>query len=873
MPARENGSRRSNSDAAAAGPRPRSNKPDIDPTRSTSRHGLQQPHNNTDSSTDDLPKRHVQLVLPEMQRRSSESRSPSVPYPSFSKQHSREAVRSLDNVQSSNPFTPQATDLSDSKAPKTTRTPPPVPSQSGADAQFRRAQPPPSPPSTTVDQPDLRRAGSGNSMRQAATDAKEHHARRKSADNDTLSSLRQAEEGSGGLKAASARPSASSKSSLRSLFQGRSGMASGKKSPLTKTPLKKTRSPMDSDSPPGKERRRGRAPRLDSNDGYSTSGTDSPRQSRESLAPTSKSTPRPAYDRKAPALSLETHDTQAGISIPPPPPPPPLAASAEAPRVDYLLQYGGLGTAIPKDFVSAFTSVKPQQYQQYMSPKPSSTRHVDLSSTFDPFCHLLDEYSSVLSRHGSMAVATGYKSVARRLLDRLENVFSRNISSETCECVLCRSDRTDTTTADDDTGVSWGEVLELVSGRQDLPPWPPFALPTVGLPGLGIRSFDQQVPMQKLDIDVPEEYREHYIRQSKKTKQAVDKWLAGQPEDPPPPPQEIDDETMIFAMLTYLEADQRRGFTALLRGLSAVPDSRAPTPAQGPGPKSDLLSRTGMALQRLYRLARPPRDPECAMFLLKNRGLHSALATLSAISQHEWDILISGRFDGFLWSGAEENDAPTREASRAAGDATDGASHMGARRPQINGHSYGVPLRTATPGGIAKLTSAGPVQLDEETEIAVLSEIEREIYLGMEALEDAFETLHSKAEGVRNALLQRSAGLALQAQRRKGTGEQEGPQARMGTPAAGLDQLRGRGQAVGAPNGASFGSDDDDDGGMLDGRSELAPDDSASNVGWREREKRNQRYKKRSSRRTERRTPAPVEEEDEEEPPPTRARR
>jgi hypothetical protein len=118
-------------------------------------------------------------------------------------------------------------------------------------------------------------------------------------------------------------------------------------------------------------------------------------------------------------------------------------------------------------------------------------------------------------------------------------------------------------------------------------------------------------------------------------------------------------------------------------------------------------------------------------------------------------------------------------------------------------------------------------------EIAALAEVEREIYSGMEALEDAFEALHLKAEAVRLALRERGAGLSLANQSRRGYFVE----ARLGTPASAYPW--------------ESGTDDD----FLDDTQSLAPDDSASNISSNRR--------RRPKRRTERRTPAPVEEEDE----------
>jgi len=143
---------------------------------------------------------------------------------------------------------------------------------------------------------------------------------------------------------------------------------------------------------------------------------------------------------------------------------------------------------------------------------------------------------------------------------------------------------------------------------------------------------------------------------------------------------------------------------------------------------------------------------------------------------------------------------------------------------------------TPNPSGLS-ISAPGPVQLDEDTEIAVLAEVERAIFTDMERLEDAFELLHGRAERVRELLRERSAGLSMQAQLRRGGSGVEEIGVRAGTPASGF---------------TAFEEDDDD--GMPDTMS-LAPDDSASNVSF------NRRYRKRH----ERRTPALVEEEGEQE--------
>lgn len=153
------------------------------------------------------------------------------------------------------------------------------------------------------------------------------------------------------------------------------------------------------------------------------------------------------------------------------------------------------------------------------------------------------------------------------------------------------------------------------------------------------------------------------------------------------------------------------------------------------------------------------------------------------------------------------------------------------------------PSRNPTPAfngmGVAGVTPPAPVQLDEDTEIAVLAEVERNLFTDMERFEDAFEILHSRAELVRQLLRERGAGLAMQSTLRRGS---NGPniEVRLDTPASGITDFEDSGDAT------------DDDDGLADLAS-LAPDDSASQISV------NRRHRKRH----ERRTPAPVAEEDE----------
>ncbi|KAL4820617.1 hypothetical protein BDW67DRAFT_172779 [Aspergillus spinulosporus] len=708
-----------------------------------------------------------------------ESRT-SLPYPTFSKAHSREAVGKPGVP------TPDPTDLTEHNRDD----------EDKVDSKQQRPasqNAPPSPPLTSVDQHS--RKGStvddkGEKSTEKVKDGKTK-IRIKTELNRSSSSLRAKKDDSSKSSKVTVRPETPKSTSKRS--------SHSKDSPTRTTSHKPSKSKLD------QERKRttvspSRSPPTVRDAGLgSANGSDAtiaaPRQSpsrvkspekppsRNQTRSSMSNRPASANRNRAPyevAMEYGRPSTVGSTYGTPPPPPPPPDVPVSNPRVDYLLQNGGLDYQVPKSLLLSTAFGDQAQLQPHLAAS-----------------------KTVMNKNGSLAVATGSRSA----------VFARDISSESCGCLVC---------------VSWGEVLELVSGRRELPNWPPFLL-TAEL-GAADLSGEEHIPMQKLDIDVPEEYRDHFLRQSRKTKLAVDKWLSEQVEQPTSAPEEVDDETLTFAMLTHLGTEQRPMFRALL-GISST--SPTPRPDGQPRERPAALISSSYAIQRLYRLPSRPRDPETAMYMLNNPGIHHVLATLAAISDDEWDILISGRFDGFLRSGAEDslpNGTPNRWShSRsntpfsAGGRMSRGPTPSPLDRPMSQ--PYGGP---GSPGSFG-----GPIALDEEMEIAALAEVEREIYAGMEALEDAFEALHCKAEAVRLALRERGAGLSIANQNRRGTYVE----ARLGTPASQYPW--------------ESGTDDD----FLDDTYSLAPDDSASNISSNRR--------RRPKRRTERRTPAPVEEEDE----------
>ncbi|KAL5598330.1 hypothetical protein BROUX41_003611 [Berkeleyomyces rouxiae] len=544
------------------------------------------------------------------------------------------------------------------------------------------------------------------------------------------------------------------------------------------------------------------------------------------------------------AASSPVHPTQSSLpSTPhsfsaPPPPPPPMLRIQEIPRVDYLMQHGGLPHTISKQFLSVLSQNRVARTAKNVPVLTGA------ETFFTPFFNLLDQYNAVLTKNGSVAVATGHRSVARRLLDRLEHVFSRDLPTEGCSCVVC--ERSDVS----HHGLNWGEVLEQVSGRASLPSWPPFDMGSLGIKAVG-SHIDPDAPPRpsspiNLDPDLNEEFREHYLRQTQKVRQSVDRWMTKCADAPAPPPTDVDDETLTFAILTNLSAEDKPYFNALLIGSKELqPALRAPTPFRKN--RTEFIVNTGTALQRLYNLATPPRDAETALYLLKHPDTHDLLTTIAAINLSEWEILTSGRFDGFLWSGADAGDMSPGGLPTSP-DRADGVNS----RMSFGGSHSATPLQrpysrsaTATPSSFVSSGTTGAggnkqaISVDEEAEIAALNELELEIFNGMEALENAFETLHLHAQSVRNALRQRSAGLTQSRKR---------PEVLLGSGNSLASNYERPMWAQGAD-----GEDSDDD--WADDCDMIAPDDSASNVASNRRHQH--------KRRQERRTPAPIEEEEE----------
>jgi hypothetical protein len=761
------------------------------------------------------------------------------PYASFNKSHSKEYIVSREDVSAVHrvdPLTPEPTDIGgDDKEPSKSADRSPSRKASTSKKNAR----PPSPPETDIAS-EKKRSGTPDVSK---TDPEERPRSRTSLPSR-----------SGSRKDDKSRVSSKSKVSSQATYIKSPTFKSSSHNSTLHPEDRRSSGPSRSSSKRSTSSKSTKRPDLvdgdSSQESVQESSPKTPTQTPQFPPPTfteeklfpPRSVDIQGTDAHSPTrLNAGTPATDFGPPPPPPPPPAPLEIH-EAPRVDYLVQNGGLPYPVPKTFLS----VLPRQN----GTRPSNPPLAGAQTLFAPFFNLLEQYQTVLNKSGSIAVATGNRSVARRLLDRLENVFSRDLPPYGCTCIMCEKSH------EIHRGLGWGEVLEWVSGRIELPQWPPFDLATLGAKAAECTADLPARPASpvKLDPDIAEEFREHYLRQTKKVRSAVDKWLNNCAEAPAPPPQDVDDETLTFAILTSLDQEDRPYFNALLSGAKELPPAiRAPTPMRKP--RTDLMIKAGQSLQRLYRLQQAPRDAETCMYLIRNSHTHDLLVTINDINNSEWEILTSGRFDGFLWSGADGDDTGTPHIeSRGATPASGYFPH--ARGTPGPGSRTTTPFspysRGATPASFVSLASSNQpnrqaVSNDEEMEIAALAELEREIFQGMEVLEDAFETLHQRAETVRTALRQRSTGLMLSLQNRRRIDV-------LPNPGSGNSQKSGYFQPpwIAVPSEGDVGSDSEwgaDD-------IELMPDDSASNIS-------SSRHR-RPKRRTERRTPAPIEEDEEE---------
>ncbi|KAI5801057.1 hypothetical protein FPQ18DRAFT_252461 [Pyronema domesticum] len=112
--------------------------------------------------------------------------------------------------------------------------------------------------------------------------------------------------------------------------------------------------------------------------------------------------------------------------------------------IDYLLPNGSLPAPVSGYF-------HPTHDPCNLDPPPGMHGDDEVNPVEGIFGHLnflLENYLQILSSGGSIAVGTGYNSMARRLLDQIGHVFARDIEVD---------------------GVGWADVLEYLRGGREKP--------------------------------------------------------------------------------------------------------------------------------------------------------------------------------------------------------------------------------------------------------------------------------------------------------------------------------------------------------------------------------------------------------------------
>lgn len=449
-------------------------------------------------------------------------------------------------------------------------------------------------------------------------------------------------------------------------------------------------------------------------------------------------------------------------------------ATGPTPKVDYMLLNGGLPYQLPPRLM---TSDNPAHNRPRPGYEGSAKGLFDAGSLFTPLVTRLQDIDAVLANDGSVAVATGYRSVTQRLLDRLDDTSTNTAMAPRCICIMCSSG-TNRKSNDRSLRLAWTVILDCFHNRRQLPPWPPAFLQGPAS-STSISAFTPGKPMQLLDPDLPVQFREHYLAQNDKTKASVDKWLHAQDASSL---DDVDDETQCFAILTRLNAEQRNVFGTLMQsGTTHIPDGHA----------SFLESMTA-AIQRLNRLNQRPRDPESVIYMMENPQLHDMLMAVAEVNDAEWTIMTSASFDALL--------SGTSSRTTSFSHAEDGLPHS---------------------------------TVDAETEVQTLVNMDHELLAGMESLETQFEAMHQRAEQLRRKMQERASALASAIQRRAASAlEPEGMDMNTKTTTTGAGAGMNPNVSTHANTIPRIIDNANDDDGMNDLQSELAPDDSASCIAY-----------------------------------------
>ncbi|RPB01954.1 hypothetical protein L873DRAFT_1674799 [Choiromyces venosus 120613-1] len=290
--------------------------------------------------------------------------------------------------------------------------------------------------------------------------------------------------------------------------------------------------------------------------------------------------------------------------------------------IDYLIPYGALDGPVSDNF---------HPYQDPHSLTHSPKTELPVADVFGNLNYLLDSYLSILSNGGSMAVGTGYRSVARKLLQQVGGVFNREVGVE---------------------GIDWSDILEYIRGDDQKP-----CLCVLPVKGLIQRNIDTATILSgaepsEVGLQAPQQTKELAesvvagVREKSGTGK-VQEWLEEvekvlRRQQPPPSPT----TSTVPEEIEHEYEDEV--VTQIIEGI-------LPNPAQIEVFRSYLadqayLASTKVALTRLYpqHPAVSITRPIVALYLLLHVELHPMLTAIGGLSDAEMELINSGRFDGFL---------------------------------------------------------------------------------------------------------------------------------------------------------------------------------------------------------------------------------
>jgi hypothetical protein len=286
--------------------------------------------------------------------------------------------------------------------------------------------------------------------------------------------------------------------------------------------------------------------------------------------------------------------------------------------IDYLLPNGSLPQPVSGYF---HPSHDPWDLEPSETTKEENEDSNPVKGIFGNLNFLLESYFSVLSAGGSIAVGTGYRSVARRLLERVEGIFARDLGAE---------------------GAGWPEVLEYLRGGRQRP----------FLCVLPVRAVLARQEEESAGQNTAQELAASVVAgvQIKPPMSKVKQWLEEIEQVLKASGPEPEDDAIKEASAEATEANDKMQIEiieGILRNNTEQPQFKN---FRNYLSDTSRITLTQRALRRLYHdhPTEAITQPIAALFLLLHPDLHPILQALANVTEAELDLINSGRFDAFL---------------------------------------------------------------------------------------------------------------------------------------------------------------------------------------------------------------------------------